>query len=341
MNEPKQIKERQFIFFTKHDVLLILIICTIATILNMYGNPIFAAAVVVGGLLLMRVIEHREAEQKEAEQNHPSLKGQYIEKRSAHDIITQKLNEGAIEKAIDERFDQLLHDVVDEVFSDSGDVAKTIQTKLNDQIQTYIGHHDFSTYRPKIEQPAPKANNQDPVIQTLHQLIGTPPLKEVKTSELFTKFKTHVLENTKSVHGHNLMGRLVCEDTPSPSELHELKTITLTFDGEGDKEIGVVITLQRWLPFGHGELQENEQPWTIEGIKRGDGRVILRSTDTLTTLQTPQFHLVGLTDFDRYLLKLYYYGTSIVLDEPIIEDVMIEEFIDVENHTMAIPKISS
>lgn len=137
----KQSKQK-IIHLTKRDIGLILGICTLAAILNVYPYPFVAAGAVVIGILLLRLTEnHHESTEPGFMQK--SQAEQTVEKRSAQEIITDKLNDGVIEKSIEERFEKMVTKIMDDLFGSHGDITRQIQKRLRETMSPYIEQVDF------------------------------------------------------------------------------------------------------------------------------------------------------------------------------------------------------
>ncbi|MGX1195817.1 hypothetical protein [Metabacillus sp. SLBN-84] len=328
MNSSK----RTFINLTKRDIGLVLGIGTLAAILNVYPYPLVVAAAAAIAVLLLRFSEAPEVEQNENQ----APDDRTIEKRSAEEIITEKLKSGSIEKAIDERFDKMIHGIVDDLFGDYGDVSRRIKDKLKETMNPYIEKYDFSEHAVKLEHLLNEiavnlTKEQNALIQNLRGMMGTEPLKEIKTSELFDAYTKYLGENieTDSLEidyddeptYRNLTAEMQCEDKETYSKDSEKKIFTLTC--EEDKRMALRVVIRRWTDM-------TDKSWTIESIERINGKSLLRKqlddAKDLTTLETPVMNLRELNGFEVYLLKLYYDRAAFVLDETDIldEDVEVE-----------------
>lgn len=333
-------KNRKLILFSKHDVLLIIIICVLATILNVFSEPFLAATIVVGGILLMRLIEYRENATKNDVKNKQDERDETpitnnVERRTAQEIIESKLNDGVIEKAIDKQFDTMIENIVNDLFGKYGDVSRTIESKLKENMNSYIGTQDFSQYNTKLEHLLNQlveslTKDQRDIINNTKQLMGLPKVTEIKATELFNKYAEHIASiidtdklevNTDDIPSYeNLTCRMMCDDVNHMSSLRDKKQ--LVFTCEQDNNLSIAVTIHRWV--------RTNSPWTIEHIKRisNDEPIAYakqrHDTCEITSLETPFSNLRDLNDLEIYLLKLYYDQTAIILDELDIEDENIE-----------------
>lgn len=328
--------KRNFLNLTKRDIGLILGIGTLAAILNVYPYPFVAAAAVVIGILLLRLTETRE--ETEPESLPEPQKEQTIEQKSAQEIITDKLNGGIIEKAIDEEFEKTVNRVVSDLFGSRGDITREIQKRLRETMTPYIEQYDFAKYNVKLEHFLNElvqnvTSDQQRIIKNVKGIMGVEPVEEVKTSELFDKYTAFISE---TIETDKL--EINTDDTPSyePLTAHmetsgkrsygsssEKKIIA--FSCEEVEELNLSVVVRRWTD----PLLGND--WTIEGIERttGDGKTIYafqtqHGDKDITSLELPMNNLRDLSDLEVYLLKLHYDNTSIVIDEDDLSDDYVE-----------------
>lgn len=316
---------------SKRDIGLILGIGTLACILNVYPYPFVAAGAVVIGILLLRISETPNGQPQET----PILSDQTIEKRSAEEIITAKLNDGAIEKAIDERFDVMIAGVVNDLFGDYGDVARKIKEKLKETMNPYIEQYDFGQHTVKLELFLNQLvteimKDSDTLARNLREMMGTEPVKEITTSGLFDKYTKYLGENIETddleidyddkPSYQRLTAEMQCEDEDTVSRNLEIKI--LTFTCEEDEEQTLRIGIRRWTDSALDS-------WRIDSIERVSEdepsvRQLLRKEKDLTLLETPMAHLRDLTELEVFLMKLHFDKTKILLDETHIYDDEIE-----------------
>lgn len=326
MKQPK----RKFIDLTSRDVGLILGIGTLAAILNTYPYPLVAAAASVICILLFKFNEAPDVEiEKE-----PAPDDRPIEKRNAEEIIVSKLNDGAIERAIDEQFDKMVNGIVDDLFGSYGDISRKIQSKLKETMNPYIEQYDFSEHSVKLEHllnqlVTEMTKEQNTLTRNLRDMMGTSPITEIKSSELFDKYAKYIGEHIETDdRGINyddepsydpLTAELITNDETSYASMEKK---TLLFTCEDDNEFDIQIGIQRWPDLSN-------QAWHIDRIERVNttkpnmGRTILENED-LTTLKTPIANLRELSELEVFLLKLHYDRTEIILDETSIYDEDIE-----------------
>lgn len=327
----------KFRLLTKSDIGLVLGIGSLAAILNVYPYPFVAAGAVVIGIILLRMTESKdEKNEKESIQN-PQIE-QTIEQKSAQEIITDKLNGGIIERAIEEQLDQTVKKVVNDLFGTHGDITREIQKQLRATMSPYIEKYDFGVYSTKLEHLLNElvkniTNNQTTVIKNIKEIMGVEPVKEIKTSELFDKY-TEFISDTIETDKLEIDE----DDTPSYAPLNAHMETTerssyssscekkaIEFTCEEDEELNISVVIRRWTDSFLGN------DWTIDSIERTtrDGKTVYAfqtqdNKEDITDLQLPMNNLRNLTDLDVYLLKLHYDNTSIIIDETEISDDCVE-----------------
>lgn len=253
------------------------------------------------------------------------------EQKTVQEIINAKLTGGAIEKALDHKFDDMMKSVADDLFSGYGDVTRAIKKKLSERMTPYVENYDFGEHAVKIEHLLNNlmknlTHNEDRLIQNMNVLFGTEPVKTLKTSELFKKYTDYLADNIDTSklevdlddgpHYNDLIACLRTESTDHLSGSTERKE--LTFTCEQDDDARIVIVLRRWTDM-------MDKAWHIERIQHGDSEwETTRNKSDLTMLDTPMNNLRDLNSLDTFLLKLYYDRTELVIDQEDITDEDIE-----------------
>lgn len=327
MNQPK----RKIMNLTTRDIGLIFGIGTLAAILNVYPYPFVAAAAVVIGILLLRLSESPSDKKQET----PLRNDQTIEKRSAEEIITSKLNDGAIEKAIDERFDKMIAGIVNELFGEYGDVSRKIKEKLKETMNPYIEKYDFGQHTVKLEQFLNQLvteimKESDSLARNLREMMGTEPIIKITASGLFEKYAKYLRENIETDNleidyddtpsYQRLTAEMECEDEKTVSRNLEKKI--LTFTCAEDEEQTLRVGIRRWT-------DSSLDSWRIDSIERvsaddSDAKRIFRNEKDLTLLETPMTQLRDLTEIEVFLMKLHFDDAEIVLDQTYIRNDEIE-----------------
>lgn len=326
---------RKIMFLSKRNIGLIIGIGILGAFLSTYPYPFASALAVITGIL---VAEFMMTDDK----NKPKSDSRSIEKRSAEEIITTKLNEGVIEKAIDVQFEKMVDGIVKDLFGDRGDVSRQIKAKLMNTMNPYIEGYDFGQHTVKLEHFLNQlvrelTKNPDTLARNLREMMGTEPIKEITSSKLFEKYTGVLGENIETSNleiDYNdepsyqwLTADMECEDERSFNRNLEQKI--LTFTCEEDENAGLRVGIERWTDIT-GEWHIHR----IERINQAEPSVrhMLRGKDDLALLATPMTHLRDLSEFEAFLMKLHYDRASIVLDETDIHDEEVEVEAKPETH---------
>jgi hypothetical protein len=321
------LSKRKFVFLSKRNIGLIVGIGVLGAFLSTYPYPFASALAVITGILIADWMI--PTDEKKSKPDNRS-----IEKRSAEEIITAKLNDGVIEKAIDEQFEKMVASIVKDLFGDYGDVSRQIKAKLKDTMNPYIEEYDFGQHTVKLEHflnqlVTELTKEPDTLAKNLREMMGTEPVKEMTSSKLFEKYTAFLGENIETSDleidyddeptYRSLTAEMQCEDERGVSRNLEQKILTLTC--EEDERAGLRVGIERWTDIT-GEWRIR----SIERIDKGEPNVrrILRGKDDLALLATPVTHLRDLNEFEAFLMKLHYDRASIILDETDIHDDEVE-----------------
>lgn len=347
---------------TKGDIIFMMGLFGMALILNVIPYPIIAATVAVIMVLLVRIADKYETRYTKnndgtvnilapenaipntqktvkpiVEQEHIQTKVTVIaETRTTEEIISEKLKSGAIEKAIDAKFDEMIENVVNDLFGSYGDVTNKVKSELKQTMNKNIEAYDFTQYETKLNHLlSGLVNNvtkdQDTIIKNTAKFIGSPKIDDITTSSLYEEYAKYVVSN---IDTSNLL--IDSDDTPtyedldiimvvndtSNSDSHRImKEIVLTCEQDTENELEVKVTICKWT-----DPVLSSNGWTIDKInKMGDDNSILyihNRTDAqeITSLETPYMNLRNLSDIEVYFLKLYYDHTKINIDEEYMEE---------------------
>lgn len=345
------------------DIFLIVTLMVLSLLITILPNPFVTSSIVILGVIAVRLLERKSGDSQESiskDTGENSVNktdkteiiqtrvipvtedsnqiNQTAEQKTAQEIITERLNQGAIEKAIDERFDKMVNSIVDDLFGSRGDITRELKNKLRENMSPYIEQYDYSQYNTKLElllDGLVKAvtSNQNKIVKNVKEIMGVEPVKEIKSSELFDKYTefigkeidTSKLEiNTDDTPSYEyLTANLDTEEKRTYSSIREEKI--LKFTCEEDEGLGIAVTIKRWK---NEPLLGNA--WTIKSINRlsdsdeTEHTFQTKSDMDITKMEMPLNNLRELNDLEIYLLKLHYDNTEIILDEEFIEDDEVE-----------------
>lgn len=148
-------------------------------------------------------------------------------------VVNEKLNDGTVEKLLEQYIEKGISDALKEVFSWSGEGKKLIEKKLNETIVPVIERHDFNQYLTKLDSVLTEIVNatiladNKKILENFKKLMKEPETKEIKLSEIFKRYCEHVAEN---VDTDNLKAR--CDDG-EPYYEHVTASMEVEYEDKG------------------------------------------------------------------------------------------------------------
>lgn len=117
------------------------------------------------------------------------------------ETVNEKLNDGTVEKLVEQYIEKGVSDALKEVFSWSGEGRKLIEEKLNETIVPVIERHDFNQYLTKLDTVLTEIVNSTvladnrKMLENFKELMKEPEEKEIKLSDIFKRYCEHVAAN--------------------------------------------------------------------------------------------------------------------------------------------------
>lgn len=118
--------------------------------------------------------------------------------------INAKMNDGTIEKLVEEKVQAAFSDALKEVFGYGGAGKKMIESKLNEVMVPVIERHDFNQYLIKLDSVLTEiVNNTNltenkKILENFRGLMKEPEKKEITLSEIFKQYCKHVAANVNT-----------------------------------------------------------------------------------------------------------------------------------------------
>ena len=115
-------------------------------------------------------------------------------------IIAKKLEDGTIEKVVEEKLTAAIDSAIGEIFR-WGDGGKAIKEKLKEVMVPVIEGHNFNDYALKLDAVLTSIINQTSLVDNKHilesfsQLMKEPESDTIKLSEIFEKYQEYVSKN--------------------------------------------------------------------------------------------------------------------------------------------------
>nr|DAT34644.1 MAG TPA: hypothetical protein [Caudoviricetes sp.] len=221
-------------------------------------------------------------------------------------VLNEKLNDGTVEKIIEEKLKKGISEALDNVFGYRGEAKKVIESKIQEVMVPVIEKHNFNQYMVKLDSILTEIVNSTNladnkrILDNFQSLLKEPEYKEIKLSKFFEQYCEHVAKN---VDTSNL--EACCEDgepyyehvTASMEVEHEDKgwfkssfdNCTVKFTCEEDEDLNCQIKLYK---------ESKESTWRI---LRGDYVIDINS-------------LKNVSDFEIFLSVLKRGFVEIILD---------------------------
>lgn len=224
---------------------------------------------------------------------------------SIKDVIAKKLEDGTVEKLIEQQLEKGVTNALDSLFRSYGDVTKVIEDKVKSVMIPFLETYDYSEYIVKLDSVLvdvlqSSALENKKLLENFKDLMIPEELKTIKVTEIFERWMLHVAENVETDELE------VCYEDGPPSyeyvdvrfevEYNEerswssMKHAVLVFECEHDEKMNHEIRIHTWYKYDKGE-------WTIE-------RNFIHDINSLRHLDK----------FEMFLMKLQQNGTKLILD---------------------------
>lgn len=229
---------------------------------------------------------------------------------SIKDVITQKLEDGMIEKLIAEQLENGVKNALKDLLGSYGDVTKIIKDKVKSVMIPYLESYDYSEYITKLDNVLVEVLQNTTVdnkklLTNFKELMIEDKMETVKVTELFDIWIKRVAKNVET---DGL--EIDYDDEPSYEcvnvrfEVQEdegrdwssFKYATLFFECDHDKEMNFAIRLSRYT-------KSSREGWNIE----------YKRTHEISSLRY-------INEFEVLLMKLTQNGTRLILDSEWEED---------------------
>lgn len=223
---------------------------------------------------------------------------------SIKDVITQKLEDGTVEKLVAEYLEKGVKNALDGLFRSYGDVTKVIEEKVKSVMIPYLENYNYSQYITKLDSILVdvlkgSALENKKLLENFKELMISEERKVIKVSELFSMWKDYVSKNVDTsdlevvyddgVSYQNVDVRLDVDYNEERS-WSSLEHAVLAFECEQDEKMNFEIPISRWK-------DRKEKTWDINFNGTYDLKSIRR-----------------LDDFTIQLMKLSQAYTEVELD---------------------------
>lgn len=116
-------------------------------------------------------------------------------------IIQKKLNDGTVEKIIEEKLEKGISEAISGVFGYNGEAKKAIENKIREVIVPVIERHDFNQYMLKLDSCLTEIVNSTnlvdnkKILENFQFLLKEPEFKEIELSRIFEQYCDYVSKN--------------------------------------------------------------------------------------------------------------------------------------------------
>lgn len=117
------------------------------------------------------------------------------------ETVNKKLNDGTVEKLVEQYIEKGVSDALKEVFSWGGEGERLIKEKLSETIVPAIERRDFNRYLTKLDSVLTEIVNNTSladnkkILENFKGLMKEPESKEVKLSDIFEQYCRYVAAN--------------------------------------------------------------------------------------------------------------------------------------------------
>lgn len=220
---------------------------------------------------------------------------------SIKDVITQKLEDGTVEKLISEEFEKGIKSSLESLFRSYGSLGKIIEKQIESVIVPYLESYDYSRYVTKLDVVLTEVlknttldNNK--ILENFKHLAAYEDVKEIKISELFSKWMDYVASNV------NTDGLEVEFDD---GVRYEWFGVTLEVEYEQERDWSIYKYATVVLECGHDEEMNVEI--RLKQFKNYGWEIV---SDTIYTLNS----LRSIDEFSILLMNLAQSGAKVIID---------------------------
>ncbi|QDX94621.1 hypothetical protein EEL30_21505 [Brevibacillus laterosporus] len=233
--------------------------------------------------------------------------------QSIKDVISKKLEDGTVEKLIEEQLEKGINNALNSLFGSYGDVTKVIEKKVKSVMIPYLESYDYSEYIVKLDSVLTdvlkhSALENKKLLTNFKSLIEpSEHEKSLKVTDLYERWMDYVAKNVNTddlkidyddgVSYEYIDVRFEVDYNENRNwDIYEYAV--LSFECEQDKEMNFSIRLSRWK-------EGSDKGWNMN----------FDSVHELSSLR-------HLKEFEIQLMKLAQNHTKIILDKDYDQDVI-------------------
>ena len=240
-----------------------------------------------------------------------------LEKR-IQETVSRKMNDGTIEKMIEEQIEKAIKNALDDVFGYSGNGRKLLKEKFDEVMCPAIENHDFNKYIVKLDSVLTEIINNTnlaenkQILENFGCLLKDDDIKTINLSDIFKEYCKFVGQNVST---DDL--EVYTDDYPSYQDVTAVMEVTesgyftkhiiVKFSCEEDEKLAVFVELYEYTI-------KDEKEYSILTIESDNSR----NVDIMS--------LRYMNNFEIFLRKLRRCFAKITIDcGDISEEVEVEE----------------
>jgi hypothetical protein len=234
---------------------------------------------------------------------------------SIKDVIAKKLEDGSIEKLVEEQLEKGVKEALGNLFRSYGDVTKVIEEQLKSVMIPYLENYDYSEYITKLDSvlvdvlKCTALENKN-MLENFKELMLPEERKTIKASELFETWSKYVAKhvdtddlkiNYDDTPTYDYVGITLDVNYDDDRSWSSFDYATLTLECEHDDSMNFALRLSRWTG-------NKEKHWDI-------------SYDSKQEIKS----LRHLNEFEIFLIRLVQAGTKLIMDTDSDSDDIVPE----------------
>lgn len=223
---------------------------------------------------------------------------------SIKDVISKKLEDGTVEKLIEQQLEKGVINALENMFKTYGDVTKVIEAQVKSVMIPYLESYDYSKYIMKLDSVlvdvlSNSALENKNLLKNFKTVIEYEEEKKIKVSELYERWMKYVSENVNTSElevitdddvNYEYVDVHLSVDHDESRTWSSYEYANLIFECEKDEDMNQSIRLYRWK-------DEKNKGWDIE-------RHEIRDVKSLRYLD----------EFELLLMNLSQNRTKIIID---------------------------
>jgi hypothetical protein len=229
---------------------------------------------------------------------------------SVKDAISKKLEDGTVEKLVEEQLEKGMSKVLNDLFGHFGDVNKVIEEQLKSVMIPFLENYDYSKYITKLDSVLVEvlqgsALENKKLLENFKELLVPHEAETIKATELYEHWMKYVADNVETdglevcyeddVTYENVEVSFEVEHNERRS-WSDFKHALIVFECEHDEKMNFAIKIHNWEKF-------DKDQWTID----------YNSVHNINSLR-------HLNEFEVFLMKLNQNNTKIILDSEMEND---------------------